>query len=519
MDTIITSQLLTLVVSLLTILIVTITGRLFLAHHRFTKHRNSLSSVAGPTPKFFTGNTSLFVDVVTNKISTSVTWNALLGLSKKYPGIYKLSFGFDTFVHVFTPSGVEAILSKSSLIEKGSEYWVMGKWLGNGLLTSSGDKWRTHRKLLTSTFHFKILEQFVPVINDHSMVLRDILGQRTDQKTDIVSLISYCLLDIIMESAMGLKGHSSQLQPNLPYVKAIHRFGELALEHFTNPLYFWWPIFDWSPKGAEFRRQVTILRQFTEDIIRARIAETSNSSTSNQTVDETQFETGSKKKLALLDLLLEHHFKGQLTETEVREQVDTFAFAGHDTTGLGSSFALYLIGRHPEVQSKVHQELDDIFGEDKNRPVTTSDVKRLAYLEAVLKESLRLYPSAPLILRNLSEDVVLDGHLIPAGTDVAVPIFLLHRNEDEWPQPEHFDPERFLNRSASVRHPFAYCPFSAGPRNCIGQKFALLEEKIVVANVLRKYRCESLDEPYDLQLSMELVLRPKRGLRVKFIER
>ena len=135
------------------------------------------------------------------------------------------------------------------------------------------------------------------------------------------------------------------------------------------------------------------------------------------------------------------------------------------------SFSLYLMASHPEIQEKCQEELRDIFGEDTERAATSGDLANMKYLEMCLKESLRLYQSVPIITRTIGEDVVIEDKLIPAGTNCIMGPCLLHRDPSIYPDPDAFIPERFLPENCAKRHPYAYLPFSAGPRNCIGQKY------------------------------------------------
>ncbi|EEC16309.1 cytochrome P450, putative, partial [Ixodes scapularis] len=188
---------------------------------------------------------------------------------------------------------------------------------------------------------------------------------------------------------------------------------------------------------------------------------------------------------------------------------------GHDTTAVGISWALYMIGLHHHVQERIQTELENIFGTDTERNATMNDIRSMKYLECVLKESQRLFPSVPLIARLLQQDWKYDKYIMPKGTVCLVSIYSLHRDPDAFPNPEEFIPERFLPENCTGRHPFAYVPFSAGPRNCIGQRFAMMEMKTLVSRILRNFTLHSMDQRDKVQLAAELVLRPRDGLRIK----
>uniref|UniRef100_A0A1B0DR39 Uncharacterized protein n=1 Tax=Phlebotomus papatasi TaxID=29031 RepID=A0A1B0DR39_PHLPP len=158
-------------------------------------------------------------------------------------------------------------------------------------------------------------------------------------------------------------------------------------------------------------------------------------------------------------------------------------------------------------------------GGDRERSPTMKELLDMKYLECCIKEALRLYPSVPLIARQIKEDVHIDSYTIPAGTTAMIVTYMLHRNPEIYYKPEQFNPDRFLPQNCQGRHPYAYIPFSAGPRNCIGQKFAILEEKSVISAVLRKFKIEAVDRREDLTLMGELILRPKDGLRVRITPR
>lgn len=182
-------------------------------------------------------------------------------------------------------------------------------------------------------------------------------------------------------------------------------------------------------------------------------------------------------------------------------------------------WALHLIGAHPKIQRKIQEEVDAVLGNDSDRKITIEDVRKLEYLEMVIKESLRLFPSVPMYARTTSVDCVLDGHAIPAGTDCVVVTQTINTNRNFWSNPQVFDPERFTSDNSVGRHPYSYLPFSAGPRNCIGQRFALMEEKVMLARLFQKFSLQSCDRTEDLKMMGDLVLRPEGGIYVKISKR
>lgn len=452
-------------------------------------------------------------------------FNAVVGfhvLFKRH-GIHLFFMGTTLSVSLQKAEYIEEVLSSNTLLAKGPEYGLLHSWLGSGLLTSTGNKWRTRRRLFTPAFHFRILEDFTPTINFQSQILAKKFGTLTREGKlfDIVPLVTLCTLDIICETIMGTSIHA-QCDVDSPYVKAVNRLGELFVLRMLNPLAEFEFFFKRTAMGKEYNSCLNTLHSFTRKVIAERKQSLQVEDYTDPAHDNgPDKQTASKQKRPFLDLLITEHLKNpkDITEEDIREEVDTFMFEGHDTTAMGISWALFLIGHQPREQQKIYDELDAIFRNDTERQVTPEDLKEMKYLECCLKEAQRIYPSVGFISRTCEEPFRIGTNTFPKGTMVRVSTYCLHRNESVFPKPEEFHPDRFFPENSKGRHPYAYVPFSAGPRNCIGQKFALSEEKIVLANILRRFMVRSLDPRDQIVVVAELVLRPKNGLRVQFFPR
>ncbi|XP_055614296.1 cytochrome P450 4c3-like, partial [Uranotaenia lowii] len=432
------------------------------------------------------------------------------------------------------------ILGSPKHIEKSHDYEFLKPWLGTGLLTSQGKKWHPRRKILTPAFHFKILDDFVDIFQEQSAVLVSRLEREVGNEKgfNCFPYVTLCALDIVCETAMG-RLVNAQMNSDSEYVKAVYQIGSIVQNRqqkiWLQPDF----IFKRTQDYRNHQRCLSILHEFSNRVIRERKEEIrkqklSNNNNIDSVADSNTGsgngfsnnnnnnaeEFGRKKRLAFLDLLIEASQDGAvLSNEDIREEVDTFMFEGHDTTSAAISWILLLLGAEPAIQDRIVEEIDQIMGGDRERFPTMKELNEMKYLECCIKEGLRLYPSVPLIARKLVEDVQIEDYVIPAGTTAMIVVYQLHRNPEVFPNPDKFNPDHFLPENCRGRHPYAYIPFSAGPRNCIGQKFAVLEEKSIISAVLRKYRIEAVDRRENLTLLGELILRPKDGLRIKISRR
>lgn len=258
-----------------------------------------------------------------------------------------------------------------------------------------------------------------------------------------------------------------------------------------------------------------VLHGFTDGVIQGRRNELLNQEKTESLTESS----GIKRKMALLDLLLQATIDGKpLTNSDIREEVDTFMFEGHDTTTSGISFCLYNIAKHPDVQRNVFEEIQEEVGSDKS--LTLQVLNKLHYLELVIKESLRLYPSVPYFARKMAEEVTVGGYTIPKHANVTISPYLMGRNPNTFPDPLVFNPNRFNVETTSEKvNPFAYIPFSAGPRNCIGQKFAVYEMKSIVCKIVREFELSVSNDELPMKVYGDLVLKPVNGVKLNLRKR
>ncbi|XP_029636405.2 cytochrome P450 4V2 isoform X1 [Octopus sinensis] len=467
------------------------------------RHLPSMKSwhIIGDVPKLIGNNKDLY--------------RCIMQFSEEYRehGLLCLWICFQPVILVFKDKYVHDVIGNTKHIEKNLFYKLLEPWLGNGLLTSTGSKWFKSRKMLTPSFHYNILNNFLTVMQNQSNILCKKLDKMVGKgEFNIRPYITNFALDTITETAMG-KCVNAQGNEHSEYIESVSRIADLITYQSISP--WLWPqfLFNLHPYGKEAAKCLKYLHDFTDKVIEERSAlyiKDAKEKTDNEEGD-TQ-----RKKMAFLDTLLDHLHKGEIDKKSLREEVDTFMFEGHDTTAAGISWTLYFIAAYPNVQKKLQKEVDDFYGE--NEELTLSNIKKLFYLECIIKEVQRLYPSVPIIGRVSAEDFKIGHHEVKKGTPISIVISSLHRDPQNFPDPDTFDPDRFLLEDTD-RSPHAFIPFSAGPRNCIGQKFAMLEEKVVISRIIHKFNLETTQTIEELEPSFDLVLNPSNGIRIKLSHR
>ncbi|XP_034952015.1 cytochrome P450 4g15-like [Chelonus insularis] len=448
-------------------------------------------------------------------------------------------------VFLMDPNDVEVILSSSVHIDKSPEYRFFKPWLGEGLLISTGEKWRTHRKIIAPTFHLNVLKTFVPLFYENSIDLVKRLKSEVGKNFDCHDYLSAVTVDILINTAMGVRGERKE-KTGFDYAMAVMKLCNIVHQRTYNILLRPDQLFKFSKYATKQEKLLDTIHGLTGGVIKRKQKEyeekgelaypeefrkgTTYTKGEMEKINESKMryarddldeidenDVGEKRRLAFLDLLLELNRNGStLTEEEVREEVDTIMFEGHDTTAAGSSFALCVLGIHQDIQDRVYEEINSIF-KGSNRPCTFQDTLEMKYLERVIMETLRMFPPVPAIARQLNEDVqiVTGNYVLPRGTTVLIPPFQIHRLEEYYPNPEVFDPDRFLPDVTQNRHYYAYIPFSAGPRSCVGRKYAMLKLKVLISTILRNYKILSDLTEKDFQLQLDIILKRTDGFKIK----
>lgn len=385
--------------------------------------------------------------------------------NKQYGDIFTVKFAsFPTQIIISNPQAIQQIFTADQkLFESGSANQIIHPLVGaNSLLLLEGDRHMQQRKLLVPPFHGERMRAYGQVISN---ITEQVISQWKIGESYIArSTMQEISLNVILRTIFGLKEGERYQQ--------IRQILTNMLDSFNSPLKsmplfmksLQWDLGSWSPWG-NFVRQRQKLDELLYQEIRDRRA---------------QPEILGEDILSLL--LLARDEAGQpMTDVELRDELMTMLFAGHETTATSLAWALYWIHYIPEVREKLLEELNSIDIDN----VDPTEIVKLPYLNAVCSETLRLYPVAFFTFgRVLQAPMQLMGYDLPKGMMVSISIYLTHQRPDIYPEPKRFKPERFLERQFS---PYEYLPFGGGNRRCIGAAFALFEMKLVLARILSRY--------------------------------
>jgi cytochrome P450 len=390
------------------------------------------------------------------------------------------------------PDAIKHVLvDKSHNYDKQTRgYDVLRQFLGNGLLTSNGDFWRRQRRIAQPAFHRKRIEGFADTMVDDTLeMLRRWddaagLGQTIDLAHEMMSLtlriVGKTMLSTDVQDAADQVGDA---------VTVLNRWADASIDSLL-------PVGFPTPSTLKANAASRRLDKIIGDIIARRRAGEQAEDLLGMLMEAKDAETGES-----------------MTDKQLRDEVTTMFLAGHETTANALAWTFYLLSTHPDIERRVRAELDAVLG---GTPPRMSDLPRLPYLLQVIKESMRLYPPAWMIDRRTIADDEILGYRIKKGTLVLVSPYVSHRNPGFWPNPEGFDPDRFTPANEESRPRYAYFPFGGGPRQCIGNAFAMMEAQLIVAAVLQRFR-PWLVPGHPVAIETLITLRPRWGLQMGLV--
>jgi cytochrome P450 len=390
----------------------------------------------------------------------------------------------------------EALVRNADSLSKGEDVRrALGPALGQGLLTADGPHWRWQRQSVVPAFRHETLLGLLPAMIAAAERTRDRwLDSPPQSEIGISHEMMRTTFDIIVQTMMSGPGHIDVARVEKGITDYLKPTGWVFALSILN-----------APERLPYpgRRRAKAAADYLRSAITDMIAERRRSGQQREDL------------VSLLLAASDPESGRMMIDTEITDNLLTFITAGHETTALGLAWTFHLLSRHPEHEAKVLAEIDEVVGADAVRP---EHITRLAYTRQVFSEAMRLYPPAPIITRTATRAFQLGHFTIPAGTVVIVPIYAVHHHTALWDDPEKFDPGRFSAEQVKTRHRYAYMPFGAGPRICIGSAFATMEAVAILAVLLQALRLRSTSSDA-ASPTMRVTLRPKQELWMRIESR
>lgn len=357
--------------------------------------------------------------------------------------------------------------------------------LGRGLIQSGGDPWARRRRLLAPAFAADRIEAYEDVMVAEAERLA---GEWSPgDRIDVDATTRRLTLRVLFDALFGVPIDEWEDEV-VEALRAVHAAGRLRNQPVAQLVPKWVPIGLWR----RYREGVETLDRVVRAVIDRR-------------ADAASLPDDPADGEDLLSILLAAERDGRIDREGVRDEVITFLFAAHETTATVLTFVWYLLARNPDVERRVHREVDSVLGD---RPPDHGDLEDLEVVDRVVRETMRLYPQVPNLFRAPTEDVTLGGYHVPAGTIVIPSIWAIHRDGRWYDEPRAFRPTRWTGDREDALPACAYLPFGGGPRRCIGAAFARAEARLILATVARGWSLELVSDS-DLDLSLTITTRPE----------
>ncbi|XP_033607277.1 cytochrome P450 4C1 isoform X2 [Cryptotermes secundus] len=387
-----------------------------------------------------------------NSKSTDMLQN-MVEISRQYDSTFCLWKGYELFVFLQDIKHIAALLSDSEEVGKSSTYKYSTPWFGTSIGVAEGENWRIRRKLIAPEFRPSTLESSVQILNSNSERLLNRLSTFLGgPEFDVYPYMNLHSIENVCETFMGAKINAQQ-NSGSEFVRAISASSHCMYARSQNPLLHPDLLFHMSSLGRQQARYLATVHATSKEAVEER-------------AQQLLHDKGWRARIPILDMLIELSRNDKdYGRLDVREEIAAMLIVSYETTAVALSFACWMLSQHQDVQEKVLMEQKEIFG-DSDRPATYRDIQEMKYLEMVIRETIRLYPSLPVFGRKLQRDFDVGDFVIPAGANVMFLAYQIHRNPKYFPDPEKFNPDRFLPDNVMRRSPYCYLAFSAGPRNC-----------------------------------------------------
>ena len=385
----------------------------------------------------------------------------------------------------------EILVTKASSFTKDMAVKRNPEFFGNGLLSSEGELWKRQRKLASPAFSPKRLEEYSLVMAEHTA--KRVNSWKDGQYLDINKEMMRLTLSIASKTLFD-----TELEENEEFEQALHDAQKYLAERLDDVILLILP--DWVPFAANrhLHHAIQVIDKVVYKLIEERRGNTEGRHDLLSSLMAVQDDDGSK-----------------MSDKQIRDEVFTLFFAGHETTALTLTWTLYLLAQHPEVEAKLLEEIKSVLGD---RQPVGHDTHSLHYARKVVMEAMRVIPPVWALGREACEDVNIGGYDVPKGTSVMISQWVNNKDERWFPNPEKFDPERWTTEFNEKLPKYAFFPFGGGPRTCIGNNFALMEAIILLVGVIRNYHLE-LDKNHKVEFQAGVTLKPKDGVKVTLHKR
>lgn len=445
----------------------------------------TVNPTPGPKPAPILGN---ILDMRQGEV-----FETLLKFHKDYGDIVLLELPKNKYVFsIADPDSIQHVMQMNNQnYTKGERIKIASPLIGNGLFTSEGEFWRRQRRMMQPAFHRRkisiLADEMVATINE--MMERWESYADNDKSLNVQQAMMELTMDVVTRTLFTSSLTAEE-------VSELGKQITFLLDVIVERSQAIFPIGEKIPTARNRRFDMGVA---TLDEIIYRLIE-----------DRRQADDKGNDLLAMLLEARDEDTGEIMDDKQLRDELVTMFLAGHETTAIALTWTLALLSQHPTVRRRLQAEIDSVLGD---RLPDASDFNSLEFTNAVVSESMRLYPPLPLTIRQAKEDDRLGGYPVPAGSGVFINIYSLHHNPDVWDNPEGFDPDRFMPDRRKIQPRFAYIPFGGGPRQCIGNNFALMESVLALAMIHQQFELD-LVPGTDLEPHMPGTLRPKGEVNV-----